>query len=151
MAQLRVVELAEKMTKIAAALDEAGWEALADQLGAIADEVEGLEPETPIQLLVARLLAESPTPLTDAAGDPLPIPGQAPALECMVMFHSGQVLRGALSTTPEGTLRLLSPGNEAGRPVLVEQFVPYSAVASVAVVREMKTERSILFDATSLR
>jgi len=81
--------------------------------------------------LVQRLLREAPT-----VGS-----GQTPAVEAVVMFTNGHTVRGALSVTPEGLLRLLSPGNDAnGRPLLVEQFFDYDAVMVVALTREITTE-----------
>jgi hypothetical protein len=92
---------------------------------------------SPLSPVIDRLLAEA-APLLDASGNP--VPGQTPALECMVMFTSGHTIRGALSRTPEGILRMLSPGMENGRGVLVEQFFDDDAVSSVALVREIKTD-----------
>ena len=61
-------------------------------------------------------------------------------------------IQGVLSTTPEGTLRMLSPAqapNPNGRPgrpvaVLVEQFFGYEDVVSIAVTRDVKTEEQPL-------
>jgi len=85
-----------------------------------------------MQIVVRRLLAAAP-PLLTGAGTP--VPGQAPAIECVVMFNNGQAVRGSLSETPEGALRLLSPGVEDGRPMLVEQFFGYEAISAVAIPR----------------
>jgi hypothetical protein len=92
--------------------------------------------------VIDRLLAEAP-PLLDANG--APVPDQAPALDCVVMFSFGQTIRGSLSRTPEGALRMMSPGTDNGRGVLVEQFFDDSVVASVALVREIKTDARRLF------
>jgi hypothetical protein len=89
--------------------------------------------------VIARLLAEAPC-----------APGQTPALDCVVMFGNGQAVRGALSITPEGALRLLSPGTEGNRPLLVEQFFDYPAISAIAVTREITTEaRRIVVPASS--
>lgn len=89
---------------------------------------------SPMQQLIDRLLAEAPK-LTDATGTP--IPNQAPALECVVLFANGQAIRGSLSKTPEGTLRMMTPGQEDNRPVLVEQFFDYAAVSAIALTRDV--------------
>jgi hypothetical protein len=84
-------------------------------------------------LLVQRLLKEAPAV---PSGTP-----QTPAIDAVVMFQNGHTVRGALSTTPEGLLRLLSPGNDpGGRPLLVEQFFDYEALMVVALTRELTTE-----------
>jgi hypothetical protein len=98
---------------------------------------EGTLVASPLSMVIDRLLAEAP-PLLDASGNP--VPGQTPALECVVMFTCGQTIRGSLSRTPEGSLRMMSPGSDNGRSVLVEQFFDDSAVASVGLVREIKTD-----------
>lgn len=86
----------------------------------------------PMKRLIERLLAEAP-PL-GAVGTPAP--GQTPAIECIVLLSgAAQAMRGSLSTTPEGTLRMMSVGNEGNRPVLVEQFFTYEAVLSIALIR----------------
>lgn len=59
-------------------------------------------------------------------------PGQTPAIECAVMLRGmPQAMQGALSETPEGGLRMLSPSPG----VLVEQFFDYADVLVVAVQR----------------
>ncbi len=98
---------------------------------------EDIGPSTPMKRLVERLMANSP-PLVDASGTP--VPDQVPAIECVVMFACGQTVRGSLSTTQDGLLRMLSPGTDNDRPVLVEQFFSYAAVATLALVREIRTE-----------
>ncbi len=80
--------------------------------------------------LIQRLMSEAPATMPD----------QTPAIEALVMFHNGHTVRGALSITPEGLLRLLSPGNDTeGRPLLAEQFFDYDAVMVVVVPREITT------------
>jgi hypothetical protein len=87
--------------------------------------------------VVERLFREAALERTDrfSIGTPVPAAEQAAALECMVMFPSGQSIRGSLSKTPEGGLRMLSVSQDNGQSVLVEQFFDYSAVAAVALVR----------------
>jgi hypothetical protein len=69
-----------------------------------------------------------------------------PALECFVVLKAGQSLEGALSVTPEGTLRLLAmnqrrgPRGEVGPMVAVEHFFDYEQVADIAVVREITAD-----------
>jgi hypothetical protein len=82
--------------------------------------------------LIHRLWQEAPT---------LPGITQTPAIEAVVMFSNGHTVRGSLSETPEGLLRLLSPGTDPhDRPLLVEQFFDYDAVMVVALPREITTE-----------
>lgn len=62
--------------------------------------------------------------------------GQAPALECFVMLVTASGLEGVLSTTPEGTLKMLSHSkDEENRPILIEHFFPYETVVSVSLRR----------------
>lgn len=100
------------------------------QRGAVAEAV--IHETNAMRRLIDRLLADAPQ-LLDGRGEP--VAGQAPALECLVMFASGQAVRGALSRTPEGTLRMLSVGQEGDKPVLVEQFFEYEAALSIALMR----------------
>ncbi len=86
--------------------------------------------------VIDRLFAEAPK-LTDAKGQPDPT--QAPAVQCQILLKAGGGIVGALSVTPEGTLRLLAPNqNKNGQPMMVEHFFDYEQVADIAVVREMK-------------
>jgi hypothetical protein len=88
-----------------------------------------------IKRVLDRLFAEAPK-LTDASGSPDPT--QAPALECHVMLRSGGAIQGALSVTPEGTLRMLCPNQIGKRPVMVEHFFDYEQIADIALFREVK-------------
>jgi hypothetical protein len=89
-----------------------------------------------LQKLIARLLREAPTiyPTTNGETE------QTPAIECVVMFNNSQTVRGSLSTTPEGLLRLLSPGSDGSGPLLIEQFFDYDAVMAIALTRQITTE-----------
>lgn len=88
-----------------------------------------------MQKLVERLFAEAPK-MTDGAGNPDPT--QAPALQCHVMLKAGGSMQGALSVTPEGTLRMLAMNKVDNRPVMVEHFFDYEQIADVAIFREVK-------------
>jgi len=85
-----------------------------------------------MKVTIQRLFKENPSPLPD----------QAPAIECGVMLVGIPVtLRGALSETPEGGLRLLSPsGSVAGRLQMVEQFFSYEDVLVIAMQREIAVD-----------
>lgn len=85
--------------------------------------------------VLERLFAEAPK-MTDGSGKSDAT--QAPALECHVVLKGGAALHGALSVTPEGTLRLLAPNQVGQKPVMVEHFFDYEQVADVAVFREVK-------------
>lgn len=91
---------------------------------------------TGMRRTIDRLIDTESPALTDGNGNP--VPNQTPAIECVVMFTSGQAIRGALSRTPEGTLRMMSAASENNKPVLVEQFFDYSAVGAISLVREVK-------------
>jgi hypothetical protein len=74
-----------------------------------------------------------------------PLPNQAPAVTCAVVLRGmTSSLFGALSETPEGGLRLLSPNGPpvAGARVtsMIEQFFNYEDVLVFGIVREVKTE-----------
>lgn len=99
-------------------------------------------PETVrMKKVIERMFGQAPK-MTDASGKD--IEGQAPALECHVTLKAGVQAQGALSTTPEGGLRLLSPNQipqERGQPpkfVMIEHFFDYDQVADIAVIREVK-------------
>lgn len=76
--------------------------------------------------------------------NPSPLPDQAPAIECAVLFHGGASIQGSLSETPDGGLRMLSPNPDPGaRPArgkvaMVEQFFGYEDVVMVGVRREVE-------------
>jgi len=98
-------------------------------------------PWPPIKKTIDRLLAEAPV-LTNATGQA--VPGQAPAIECMVMFGGGvPPVRGALSKTPEGNLRMLSPGMDGDRQMLAELFFDYSAVTAIVLTRATSADTRI--------
>lgn len=90
----------------------------------------------PMRVTIHRLLDEAPRP----------IPDQAPAVECAVMLRGGGApIRGVLSETREGMLRMLCPYlDQRGQPVmpasLVEHFFLYSDVMVVAVIRTVTAE-----------
>jgi len=62
---------------------------------------------------------------------------QAPALECFICLRSGSSFQGALSRTPEGGFRLLSPNKLQNEDVLVEHFFVLDDICDVAVVRKI--------------
>jgi hypothetical protein len=105
----------------------------------IARNCLGLEASR-IRNVLKRLFAEAPK-LTGKDGQP--VDDQAPALECHVMLKAGGQFSGALSVTPEGTLRLLAMNEiqQRGGPskaVMVEHFFDYEQIADVALMREVK-------------
>lgn len=89
--------------------------------------------------VIDRLFSDAPK-MTDGAGKPDPT--QAPALQCHVMLKAGGSIQGALSVTPEGTLRMMAPNQIGQKPVMVEHFFDYEQVADIAIFREVKTEGS---------
>lgn len=107
-----------------------------NQVGvAIPNDVEGAYTihERPMTATIKRLLAEAPAPL----------PNQAPAVECGVMFPGGAQFMGSLSETPEGGLRMLSPAQQQtqrGVVQMVEQFFDHADVMVIALKREVKLE-----------
>ena len=87
-----------------------------------------------------RLFAEAPK-LEDGSGKP--VPGQAPALQCVIILRSGGNTEGVLSTTAEGALRMMSPlpyvpGQGARSTAMMEQFFDYEDVMVVAIKREVQ-------------
>lgn len=77
------------------------------------------------------------------------LPGdQTPAIECAVVLRGMSTsLTGALSETPQGGLRLLSPMGDAarGHVPMVEQFFEYSDVLTFGVRRDIElTGRGLL-------
>jgi len=87
--------------------------------------------------VIDRLFAEAPKLDGGGKADP----AQAPAIEVHILLRSGAPIQfsGVLSTTPEGTLRLMTPTkNGDGKPCMIEQFLDYADVTSVAVVRDVK-------------
>ncbi len=88
--------------------------------------------------VIGRLFDEAPKLQTQDGKDDA---SQAPALEVHLLLRSGAPIQmsGILSTTPERTLRLMTPTkNDKGQPCMIEQFFDYSDVTSVAVVREVQ-------------
>ena len=94
----------------------------------------------PLERVIARLFADAPK-LEDAGGKP--VPNQAPTVpDVQILLKAGSMLQGALSTTPEGTLRLgftTQAKHPSGRlmEVFVEQFFEATDVAMIAVPREL--------------
>ena len=103
---------------------------------AVDDDVHYTFSGTRIKQVLKRLFDEAPK-MTDGAGNP--IAGQAPALQCNLLLKSGGQITGALSTTPEGTLRMLCPNDRGGKPVMIEHFFDYEEVADVAIIREVNS------------
>ena len=96
-----------------------------------------LKKGMPMERVIGRLFAEAPK-LEDASGKAAA--RQALALpQAMVVLKCGMSLQGAMSTTPEGTLRVMTPSKDGdtARPIMVEQFFDYSDVSMIAVPREM--------------
>ncbi len=91
-----------------------------------------------LTLVINRLLAESSTTSTS------PLPPQAPAVECVVMLRgTGHPIRGVLSRTPEGFLRMMSPEqDEQRRPFFVEQFFDDADVVAIALRRDITATES---------
>ncbi len=100
-----------------------------------ADMVRCAEDPATIRMreVISRLFNEAPK--LEGAAD------QAPALEVHILLRSGAPIQfsGILSTTPEGSLRLMTPTKDGnGKMCMIEQFFDYSDVTSVALVREAK-------------
>lgn len=108
------------------------WHAWAEMFPAAA-----LKKGMPMERVIGRLFEESPK-LEDGRGKP--VPRQAPALpQALVVLKSGMQIQGAMSVTPEGTLRMMTQSKDAEtmRPCMVEQFFDYSDVSMIAVPRAM--------------
>ncbi len=88
--------------------------------------------------VIARLFAENSPEAVDGAGKADEF--QAQAMEVHILLRGAPMqFSGVLSTTPEGTLKLLTPVEVSGKaPVMIEQFFDYADVTSVAIVREVK-------------
>jgi hypothetical protein len=112
------------------------WVGLMSVLG-----TKGSGGEDPLRVRIDKLLDEAEKLAGD---DGKPVPDQAPALECAVMLKPGQVVRGVLSRTEEGTLKMLTPETMGHQRVMVEQFFCYDDVISVAVIRQVKTNSPLV-------
>ena len=91
----------------------------------------------PLSIVIDRLISEGKQV---GPRDP-----QSKALACQVIFKSGYRAQGALSSTPEGTLRLLAPGlaeGSDGKPqsVLAEHFFDCASVESVVVLHSTESQ-----------
>lgn len=94
----------------------------------------------PMDELLDRLFAEAPK-MTNPDGTPDET--QAPAVQCHVLLRGAvQPLFGAMSTTPEGLLRMLTPATIGKREVLAESFFSIGDIVSIMVEREVKGEQS---------
>lgn len=87
----------------------------------------------PIEQLITRLFAES----AKENGSP---DGQAPALACFVTLTNGGTLKGALSKTPEGIYRLMTPTSDpaasrGGDSHFVEHFFDLLEISVVTLER----------------
>lgn len=84
---------------------------------------------------INRLFQEAPK-LEDANGKPRG--DQAPAIECQIVLKAGMALQGALSVTPEHTLRMLSLNQtQTGEPVMIEHFFDYDQVSAISIPRKV--------------
>jgi len=75
-----------------------------------------------------------------------------PALECQAVVRHMGPLTGSLSTTPEGTLRMLVPTHPEGPKgptVLAECFFDYDDLVSVVMQRDVKLEAPSLIQRPS--
>jgi len=110
---------------------------MSDKLDDIESKAASLfDSVTGMRRTVDRLIDTEAPVLTDDKGNK--VSNQVAAIDCVIMFSSGATIRGALSRTPEGTLRMMSPAKEGDRTVLVEQFFGYEAVTAISIVREVK-------------
>jgi hypothetical protein len=103
-------------------------------------------PGTPTERYLRRLMEE-----TKMAN-----PGQAPAIEAVLVLRGmASAIRGSLSETLEGGLRLLSPAGEArgGSVPMIEQFFDWEDVTCFGRLTEVKISDSalpsVLFPRTS--
>lgn len=101
---------------------------------------------SPMRNLIYRLFDEAPK-LTDDTGKP--VEGQAPAVDCSVILRTLPMqLSGALSKTPEGTLRLLSPTEiqdpqtKRSKVVMAEQFFEIDDVLTIVLQRDISMSQS---------
>lgn len=77
-----------------------------------------------------------------------PLPDQAPAIECAVTLTGGVItMRGSLSITPEGMLRMLRPDHDSSQNAramskaqLLEHFFDYSDVMMITMLRTVTLE-----------
>lgn len=110
----------------------AGVEDMLNEVGVAVMHDDNHPCAGPMARTISRMLAAAPTP----------IPDQAPALECGVMFASGVQLMGVLSATPEGGLRMLTQAANQGpnAVMMAEQFFDAADVMVIMVKREVKLE-----------
>ena len=101
-------------------------------------------PGRPMTQVIRRLFADAER-LEDADGKP--VLGQAPAIRALVVLRGASIppIQGALSITPEGALRMLSPVGD-GKPQLAEQFFAFEDVVTLVLVRDIVShqERRII-------
>lgn len=111
-------------------------------LGVLATALGGTPPVPLMTRVVERLFAESET-LTDAAGNPLE--NQTPALDCVVMLRGmPSSIRGALSTTPEGAYRMMTPHEDGRQRALIEQFFAPQDMVLIGLIREVRTSAPLI-------
>lgn len=102
---------------------------------------------TRMRILITRLLAEAPAMLENMPGFIQDDAKQKPAITCQVVLKSGFQAQGALSTTPEGTLRMASPAKSTqhGPPdMLVENFFDYADVEAIILPRKVEVASRIV-------
>lgn len=91
---------------------------------------------SPMGKVIGRLFEEAPKL---EGGDGKPIEGQAPAIpEVAVMLRNGHQVQGAMSMTPEGAFRVMSPAMMDKKRVMVETFFESADVEAIAVVRQIE-------------
>lgn len=153
--ELRLAILADRLVEISNTLEDLKRQGYTQEgvLDAIRSHLGGRLPDlgvlatalggTPVMACVVdRLFAESET-LTDAAGNPLE--NQTPALDCVVMLRGmTSSIRGALSTTPEGAYRMMTPHEEGRQRVLIEQFFDPKDMVLIGLIREVRTSAPLI-------
>jgi hypothetical protein len=95
--------------------------------------------------LIERLMSDGGEPegaMMDLASDlvhPGCNAGRMPkSVECQLVLKSGYAAAGVLTTTPEDTLRLLSPAKKPdGSTIIADHYFDYDDVLTIVIGRDM--------------
>lgn len=95
---------------------------------------------SPMKNLIDRLLRESRDAMT-AAAVPHPLMPHGALngfLECQLVLKGGYAVAGVLTTTAEGTLRMLAPAQKSnGDTLMADHYFDYDDVLTIVIGRDL--------------
>lgn len=97
---------------------------------------------TPMKTLITRLFNEATiltgNPMVDAVRGTLPGNADPRFLECQLVLKNGYAVAGIMTTTPEDTLRLVSPAKKPDNSmIMADHYFDYDDVMTIVIGRDL--------------